>query len=868
MDPYKHIRAIWPYLAAAAGLATLLLDLLVSPTPPHPLLLARPDLLGVLLPGLLTFAGACAAGSKAGKRGNLLILFAPALLLLAPMVAGIQWCLPLEYVASWGATGSPDGFVTAFLALAVVLVATTSAVTAGCGLPHAIANRLLALLALAMPWLAVLYQVIWNSSAQLGRVAASAGLHSAAFCLLYAGRYRFGPLQSCVDSLRTETRKWLYALADVVPIALVLTVYFVLKLETVAWSTTDEGIYFYAAAAFARGEMPYRDFFFSHPPLHVLVPGVVCMLFGFSFTALKLLSVGFSLGSGLCLYLSLRLFGTRLAALVGTAVFLFSLEQLQGSTNLTGINMTVFFLCASACCALAGRQVASGLLGAASILTGIYAVGPALAILAVSFHRSWKAGARALGALGAALVLVNGLFLALYGSVYTDQVVTYHFSKPAKVEGFLSPGTGDFAALLAAGLGLLCLVRLAGYLARNGLSRRSLRHVPALAALGGLLLATLTALVISVPSGDAGVRAGLSLFAHNSLSFLNDKEFLRFAFFHAHLALAPLSFLFSFAVHRVARGFGLGQPFRMDGAWAGLAMFAAAFVLLSSLRETYTFYYLLLIPGAALMLGPAWRLVISPLTGKWSAAHRWWSGASAVVATLAMMAACTAWVPFTMHVGNRRFPEESQAPGLLHCYRLPDNTPSPFSGFIRSSLPRCRWRGSTEASVYHYLWKKTRYFSTARAIADFVAASSTADETVVGSSLVAPLVALLADRRVAAGFVDTNSKRFKSGMTREPDAWRKVCHQRPDWTEQRCKAAAAEKEMWDAVCRTPLRFVIAAPRSFFTPQRMRNHPVLRKHFKPVTWFNDSFVNANGRYPVVLYRRTRDAPSAAGTWCGY
>ena len=79
---------------------------------------------------------------------------------------------------------------------------------------------------------------------------------------------------------------------------------------------------------------------------------------------------------------------------------------------------------------------------------------------------------------------------------------------------------------------------------------------------------------------------------------------------------------------------------------------------------------------------------------------------------------------------------------------------------------------------------------------------------------------------------------------------------------------AAEREMWEAVCRTPVRFVVAGPRSFFTPRRMRRHPLLRRYFQPVRFFNEPHLSKSGRYGIALYRRKSDQPQADGTWCGF
>ena len=73
-----------------------------------------------------------------------------------------------------------------------------------------------------------------------------------------------------------------------------------LKWACFHFSATDENVYFYQAAAWAKGYLPYRDFFFAHPPLHLVPPAlgfVFAPEFGLeiarSIAPLLTLSVGF-----------------------------------------------------------------------------------------------------------------------------------------------------------------------------------------------------------------------------------------------------------------------------------------------------------------------------------------------------------------------------------------------------------------------------------------------------------------------------------------------------------------------------------------------------------------------------------------------
>jgi hypothetical protein len=59
-----------------------------------------------------------------------------------------------------------------------------------------------------------------------------------------------------------------------------------LKSYSLRYSSGDENIYFYLATQVAEGQLPYRDFFHAHPPLH-LAPLSLIYWLGGGFTALS-----------------------------------------------------------------------------------------------------------------------------------------------------------------------------------------------------------------------------------------------------------------------------------------------------------------------------------------------------------------------------------------------------------------------------------------------------------------------------------------------------------------------------------------------------------------------------------------------------
>src|SRR3989344_9582540 len=97
--------------------------------------------------------------------------------------------------------------------------------------------------------------------------------------------------------------------------------YAFLKAANLSTFTGDEGVYFYSGFLWSHGVMPYRDFFISHPPVHLLIPTLTILLTGVHLPFLQLLPAFFgALSGGLLLLLTWKTLGS-LRAILSTALF-------------------------------------------------------------------------------------------------------------------------------------------------------------------------------------------------------------------------------------------------------------------------------------------------------------------------------------------------------------------------------------------------------------------------------------------------------------------------------------------------------------------------------------------------------------------
>jgi len=84
-------------------------------------------------------------------------------------------------------------------------------------------------------------------------------------------------------------------------------------------------------------------------------------------------------------------------------------------------------------------------------------------------------------------------------------------------------------------------------------------------------------------------------------------------------------------------------------------------------------------------------------------------------------------------------------------------------------------RSELEAALQRSYWAKKTELTVAQELADVINERVPAGRTITGSSTIAPLVALLANRRMADNQVDTNSKVLTSGLRDNRAFWKALC---------------------------------------------------------------------------------------------
>lgn len=573
--------------------------------------------------------------------------------------------------------------------------------------------------------------------------------------------------------------------------AVVLFLFFLMKTHAFLPSTTDENIYFYMAARLAEGKLPYRDFFFAHPPLHLAIPALVFKLTGgFHLAVAKAIPAVAALLAGVLVHVTGRRLGGTFAGLVAMILFLFATETLKASTNLTGISETTMLLVAGASALVFRRWLLSGVLFALAAHTGFYMVAVPVALLAVFAFGDRRGLVRFGGAFLGVYAAIFALCLAVGGENYLQGVFYYHWGKPAK--SAMLPyvdGMNPFAPLRA-------------------------------------------------------------LF-HNLGLFLDAEMWRRTLYYHAHLfwgsVVAVGAILLAFAREReaasapkpCAAGGAEGKPAK-QGWWhlvrpadlladrpsAGARLLLYALVVLlvefSMFKELYEFYFTLMLPFAAWLTGFA---VVTAARAAWEAAE---SKPPALVAPLAIIGLFCLWLPVAAHA-NRVFPDELSEAGKLKEYTYSEPPVwKPLGPLVKALFWKdYRVKGEMGLGLRHYLWNKKLYVSKADEMAAWVRDHTKEGDTITGGSLIAPLIALLSGRNLAADIADTNSKTFWSDMSLGRDH-ADLAHD----PEARRRAIEAERvhQFFEKVCATPITYVISAQQTYFNEKRIRDLKTMQRHF--------------------------------------
>lgn len=221
---------------------------------------------------------------------------------------------------------------------------------------------------------------------------------------------------------------------ELLALSTLICFFFLLKSYGLNPAVSDENIYFYDTWLMSKGLLPYQDFFFAHPPLH-LIPGWIVMLIAgdFNLTAMKAIPIIATTVTGITLHkIIVRVVGKRSAALFALSMFLFSHDLLRASSHWTGMNLAMCWMSIGLFLAVRQHPRTCGAALGIGISTGVYIVPGAMVLIIMLYCQQTRQAVSCVLSLFAIWLLINVPFFISGGKEYFYSVFLFHLLKPSQ----------------------------------------------------------------------------------------------------------------------------------------------------------------------------------------------------------------------------------------------------------------------------------------------------------------------------------------------------------------------------------------------------------------------------------------------------
>ena len=192
----------------------------------------------------------------------------------------------------------------------------------------------------------------------------------------------------------------------------------------------DENVYYYMGKMITEGKVPYRDFFFAHPPLQIYLVSLLYKIFGFNIAILKSIPLISTLISAFFVFkISEERFG-NFSAILSALLFLFSYSVMFNSVFSFGVDLAAMFLIIGTYLLWNRKNyIFSGLFFGLAAITRLLSLVPVLAIFSMVLLSGKKGILRLSSGFFIIFLIANGAFLLLPGNDYPAQVYKFHLLK-------------------------------------------------------------------------------------------------------------------------------------------------------------------------------------------------------------------------------------------------------------------------------------------------------------------------------------------------------------------------------------------------------------------------------------------------------
>lgn len=195
----------------------------------------------------------------------------------------------------------------------------------------------------------------------------------------------------------------------------------------------DEFTYFYMGKLVADGNLPYKDFFFAHPPLQIFIFAFIFKLFGFNLLLLKSVPLLFNIISAIFLFKIMKKY-SNMHAIISITLFLFTYTIMLEATYAYGIEIATAFVLISIYYLTKNKNLTSGVFYGIASITALQSLVliPAFVIY-LFFKKNRKILIDFLIGFLLVFLIVNLFFMIFFNNYFAD-VYKFHIIKP-KVRG-------------------------------------------------------------------------------------------------------------------------------------------------------------------------------------------------------------------------------------------------------------------------------------------------------------------------------------------------------------------------------------------------------------------------------------------------
>lgn len=201
----------------------------------------------------------------------------------------------------------------------------------------------------------------------------------------------------------------------------------VLRLEYLMPRFSDGSVYLYLSYQVDQGLVPYRDFFYSSPPLIPYLFSWYGKVFGFSWQAFGYIPLGLSLIDAVIIYWLVLKRGSHLGALAGAVLYSLSFATLATSDFTSDVHVVLTLMLLGATAGQKRWPVVSGAFFGLAVLAKLYAV-VLLAgwVVGLLWDKRWREIIKFLGGAMLVIGIVGGLVWWWLGNIFYEQVILSH----------------------------------------------------------------------------------------------------------------------------------------------------------------------------------------------------------------------------------------------------------------------------------------------------------------------------------------------------------------------------------------------------------------------------------------------------------